>query len=135
MKRGSVQKHNEQTIKELSEEDTYKYLGILQTDKVKHDEMKDIEKTEYKRRGRKVLETKLNGNNIIEGINTWTIALLRYSAAVLDWTKLEKEELHSDTRKILTMHKVLHPREMRKSCIYPEMREVGDHNEHKMRLS
>ena len=101
---------DEQTIKGLNEGDTYKYLGILQADKVKYDEMKDKVKTEYKRRVRKILETKLNGNNITKGINTWAIALLRYSAAFLDWTRLEKEELDRDTRKLLTMHKALHPK-------------------------
>ena len=59
---------------------------------------------------RKILETKLNGNNMIKGINTWAIALLRYSAAFLEWTKLEKEELDRDTRKLLTIHKALHPK-------------------------
>ena len=67
-------------------------------------------KTEYKRRVRKILETKLNGNNIIKGINTWAIALLRYSAAFLERTRLEKEKLDRDTRKLLTMHKALHPK-------------------------
>ena len=67
-------------------------------------------KTEYKRRVRKILKTKLNGNNIIKGINTWAIALLRYSAAFLEWTRLEKEELDRDTRKSLTMDKALHPK-------------------------
>ena len=99
---------DEQTIKGLNERDTY--LGILQADKVKYDEMKDKVKTEYKRRVRKFLETTLNRNNIIKGINTWAIAFLRYSAAFLEWTRLEKEELDRNTRKLLTMHKAFHPK-------------------------
>ena len=59
---------------------------------------------------RKILETKLNGNNIIKGIKTWAIALLRYSAAFLEWTRLEKEEFDRETQKLLTMHKALHPK-------------------------
>ena len=59
---------------------------------------------------RKTLETKLNGKNVIKAINTWAVALLRYSAAFLQWTRLEKEELDRRTRKLLTMHKGLHPR-------------------------
>ena len=50
------------------------------------------------------LETKLSGENIIKGINT----LLRYSAAFLDWTKEELQQLNRRTRKLLTMHKGLH---------------------------
>ena len=116
VKRGSVQRTegvklpDEQTIKGLNEGDTHKYLGILQADKVHYTEMKAKVKAEYKRRVRKILETKLNGKNIIKGINTWAIALLRYSAAFLEWTRLEKEELDRDTRKLLTMHKALHPK-------------------------
>ena len=116
VKRGSVQRTegvklpDEQTIKGLNEGDTHKYLGILQADKVHYTEMKAKVKAEYKRRVRKILETKLNGKNIIKGINTWAIALLRYSAAFLEWTRLEKEELDRDTGKLLNMHKALHPK-------------------------
>ena len=62
------------------------------------------------RRVRKILETKLNGKNVIKAINTWAVALLRYSATFLQWTRLEKEELDRRTQKLLTMHKGLHPR-------------------------
>ena len=40
---------------------------------------------------RKILETKLNGGNIIAGINTLVISLLRYFAAFLYWTGSELE--------------------------------------------
>ena len=73
--------------------------------------MKEKIENEYKRRVRKILETKLSGENVIKAINTWAIALLRYSAAFLDWTKEEKQQLdRRKTRKLLTMHKGLHPK-------------------------
>ena len=65
---------------------------------------------EYKRRIRKILETKLSGENVIKGINTLAISLLRYSAAFLDWTKEELKQLDRRTRKLLKMHKGLHPK-------------------------
>ena len=40
----------------------------------------------------------------------WAISLLRYSAAFLDWTKEELQQLDRRTRKLLTMHKGLHPK-------------------------
>ena len=58
---------------------------------------------------RNTLETKLNGRNIIAGINTWTISLLRYSAAFLDWTGVELEQMDG-TRKLMTMHRALNPK-------------------------
>ena len=36
-------------------------------------------KLEYLRRTRKLLETKLNKRNLIKGINTWVVTLVRYS--------------------------------------------------------
>ena len=39
--------------------------------------------SECKSRVRRILETKLNGGNVIKGINTWAIPVLRYSADYL----------------------------------------------------
>ena len=99
------------TMKELKEGDSYKYLGVI-PDGMKHHEMKEKVKTEYYRRVRKILkmlETKLNGGNIITGINTWAISLLRYSAAFLDWIGTELEQMDR-TRKLMTMHQALNPK-------------------------
>ena len=59
---------------------------------------------------RKILETKLNGGNIITRINTWTISLLSYSTAFLDWTRGELEQMEMRTRKLMTMHRALNPK-------------------------
>ena len=56
-------------MKGLIEGAGYKYLGIIQTDQIRYTEIKKKVKTEYLRGVRKVLETKLNGGNIIKGIN------------------------------------------------------------------
>ena len=55
--------------------------------------MKEKVKTEYYRRVRKTLETKLNGGNIITGTNTRAISLLRYSATFLDCAGAELEKM------------------------------------------
>ena len=47
--------------------------------------MKEMVKTEYLRRVHNVLDTKLNGGNIIKGINKWAVSLLRCSTALIDW--------------------------------------------------
>ena len=97
-------------IKSVKDGESYKYLGMLQADQIKHQEMKDEVTKEYKRRVRKILETKLNAGNLIKGINTWAVSLLRYSAAFLDWTKFEMEQLDRQTRKLMKMHNALHPK-------------------------
>ena len=116
LKRGQVATSNgiklpdESVIKSVKGGESYKYLGMLQADQIKHQEMKDKVMKEYKRRVRKILETKLNAGNLIKGINTWAVSLLRYSAAFLDWTKFEMEQLDRQTRKLMTMHNALHPK-------------------------
>ena len=44
---------------------------------------------------RKVSKPKLNGGNLVRGVNTWAVSLLRYSAAFVSWRKSELEQLGS----------------------------------------
>ena len=101
---------NKTTVKGLKEGDIYKYLGVIQADETKHHETKEKVKTEYYSRVRKILETKLYGGNIITGINTSEISLLRYSSAFLDWTGAELEQMDMRTRKLITMDQALNPK-------------------------
>ena len=68
-------------IKSLQEGESYKYLGILEADKFIEKNMKLNFSKEHIRRLRKVLKSKLNGVNLVRGVNTWAVSLLRYSAA------------------------------------------------------
>ena len=86
----------------------YKYLSVLQADQIRYTQMKEKVKGGYLRRVRKVLETKLNGGNITKGINTWTVSLLRYSVALIDWNCTEQTQLDQRTRQLMTMHNALH---------------------------
>ena len=67
-------------------------------------EMKDKVKKEYYRRVRKVLELKLNSENVFKAINTWAVSVLRYSAAFLGWSRLQLEEIDRRTIKLPTTH-------------------------------
>ena len=78
---------NQDKIRTLGENDAYKYLGILEADTTKQVQMKDKIQKEYLRRTRKLLETKHSCRNLIKGINTWAIPLVRYSGPFLKWTK------------------------------------------------
>ena len=88
----------------------YKYLGILEADGVKHEEMKDQIKKEYIRRVRNILKSKLNGGNIILAINSRAVSIVRYGAGIISWTKMELEELDRRTRKLMTMYGAHHPK-------------------------
>ena len=88
-------------IREVKE-DGYKYLGVLETDQIKHDQMNKV-KTEYLRRVRRVLQSKLNGGNTIGAINTWAVSLVHYTAGIINWRKDELEAMDRKTRKMMTI--------------------------------
>ena len=116
MKRGKVCRSDgielpgEQTIKGLEDGEGYKYLGILEADDVKNKEMKDLVTKEYYRRIRNILRSKLNGGNVIKAINSRAVAIIRYGAGLIKWTKDELRTIDRKTRKLMTIHKALHPR-------------------------
>ena len=93
-------------IREI-EEDGYKYLGILEYDRVKEQEMKDKFKNECFRRAKCILKSKLNGRNKIMALNTCAVAIFRYGAGILKWNKNELEEMNRKTRKFMTVNKEL----------------------------
>ena len=102
---------NQDKIRTLAENETYRYLGILEADTIKQVEMKNKIQKEYLRRSRKLLETKLNSRNLIKGINTWAVSLVRYAGPFPKWTRDEISQIDQKTRKLMTMHKVLHHRD------------------------
>ena len=55
--------------------DGYKYLGILEYDWAKEQEMKDQFKNDYSRRAK--LNSELNGRNKIMALKTWAVSILR----------------------------------------------------------
>ena len=79
-------------IKSLQEGESYKYLGILEADKFLEEKIKLNVLKEYIRRIRKVLKSKLNGGNLVHGVNTWAISLLRYSGALVSYTKKRRRK-------------------------------------------
>ena len=73
--------------------------------------MKKRIKQEYLWRTLKQLKTKLYRRNVIKGINTWAVPLVRYSGLFLKWTREELKQMDQRTRKLMTMYKALHPRD------------------------
>ena len=92
------------------EETGYKYLGVLEMDQILEKQMKDKVQSEYFRRLKLVLKTKLNGKNKIQAINTWAVAILRYGGGILDWKTEELKAMDRRSRKFLTMYGALHPK-------------------------
>ena len=99
---------NQVVIRTPGEKETYKCFGILEADTIKQVEMKEKIKKEYNRRTRRFLGTKLFSRN--KGINIWAAPLVRYSGPFLKWTR-ELKQMDQRTRKLMTMHMSLHPRD------------------------
>ena len=94
---------NQDKIRTLAENETYKYLGILKANTNKQVEMKN--------KIPKLLEIKLSSISLIQGINTWVVLLVRYAGPFLKWTRDELRQMDKRTKNLMTMHKALHPRD------------------------
>ena len=97
-------------VNSLQEGESYKYLGILEPDRFVEEKMKLIVSKEYIRRLKKVLKSELNDGNLVRGVNTWAVSLLRYSAAFVSWRKTELLAIDRKTRKLFTIYGALHPK-------------------------
>ena len=104
-----VELPNQVVIRTLGKKETLKNVGILEADIIEQQEKKE----KIKKRGgtRKLLETKLYSKNLVKEINTWVALLVRYSGPFLMWTKEELKQMDQRTRKLMTIHKALHPRD------------------------
>ena len=97
-------------IKSLQEVESYKYFGILEADRFLEEKMKLNVSKECIRRLRKVLKSKLNGGNLVRGVSTLAVSVIRYSAAFVSWRKSEQQAIDRKTRKLFTFYGALHPK-------------------------
>ena len=86
------------------------YLGILEADKFLAEKLKLNVSKEYIRRLRKVLKSKLNGGNLVHGVNTWAVSLLKYSAAFVSWRKSDLQAIDRKARKLFNIYVALNPK-------------------------
>ena len=98
------------TIKELQQEDSYKYLGINEAEGIQHAKMKEKIRREYYRRVRLILKSELNAINRIAAINSLAVPVITYSMNVINWQMNDIKKLDTKTRKLLTMYRMHHPK-------------------------
>ena len=55
----------------------YKYLGSLESDNIKHQEMKITIKKEYFSQVKAILKSRLNGGNTMKVLKTWVVPVIR----------------------------------------------------------
>ena len=98
------------TIRELEQNDTYKYLGIDEGDGIQHSLMKERLRKEYYRRVRAILKSELNSKNCIEAINTLAVPVVQYSFNIINWNMADIRRMDVKTRKLLTNNRMHHPK-------------------------
>ena len=67
------------------------------------------------------MKSKLNGGNLVRGVDTWARSLLRYFAAFVSLRKSELQGIDRKTRTLFTLYGALHP----KSDVYRMYKEGG----------
>ena len=107
---GNIVIDDDTEIQELDQEGVYKYLGVDESDGIQHSKMKEKIRKEYNRRVRLILRTELNGRNKTEAINSLAVQVVQYSFVIIDWKISELKKIDTKTRKLLNMHKMLHPK-------------------------
>ena len=90
---------NQERIRKFGQKETCKYLGMLEVDTIKQEEVKEKIKKVYLGRMRNQLETKLYSRNLIKGINTRAVFFVRYSGPLLKWIREELKQMSQKTKK------------------------------------
>lgn len=88
----------------------YMYIRILDKSDVCQHKMKKNVKKEYLKRVKSILKFKCNARNKIQATNTWAIPAIHYGASIVKWTMEKLKYLDRKTRKLITLHRRLHPR-------------------------
>ena len=120
----NIQLEEEVHIRDLEEQETYKYLGIEENESLQHAKMRERISKEYLRRVKKICKTQLNNKNKITAINQLAMPILTYSFGIIDWPQKNINHLDVKTRKRLTMQRIIY----RNQCIprlYLPRREGG----------
>ena len=110
VKESNRKKRNTQASGLLQKRKIANFLGILEVDTIRQRWKKKTWK-EFLGRTRKLLKTMFSSSNLIKWINTWVVSLVRYSGLFLNWTREDLRLLDQRTRKLMTIHNALYPRD------------------------
>ena len=70
VKSAGIEQPDGKVIKLLQDRESYNYLGILEVEKFLEEGMKLKVSEEYFRRLKKILKSKFNGGNLVQGVST-----------------------------------------------------------------
>ena len=102
----NIELDNQNTVKDLANDTTYKYLGIEENSQIQHKNIRERIKKEYQNRLKKIYKSELTPKNKITAINQLAIPVVTYGFGIVDWPQGELNKLDIKTRKMLTLSKV-----------------------------
>lgn len=92
-------------------EDTpYKYLGMLQSNRIEHAQIKEDLTRKFEMKLNSLLKTKLNASNLTKAINSYAIPTLEYSFGIIKWTTTELENINRLIRTRMNKFRMHHLR-------------------------
>lgn len=97
-------------IKHLGAGESYKYLGVAQNVTQDTAHVKATLRSRYKARLRQIWGSQLSAKNKVEATNVLAVPVLLYSFGVLKWNVDELKNLDRETRKLMNIHRSLHPK-------------------------
>ena len=109
----------------LSPQDTYRYLGIDQLFETDDKLVKDRVICEYRKRLHKIWKSQRNSKNKVDATNALAVSLLKYCFVTVKWTRKELQGLDILTRKVLRRYQSHHLNASPEGCIFLAHRGVG----------
>jgi len=100
---------NGESIRSLTPESAYKYLGILEADIFQPSEMGSKVVKEYYRRVRLILKSELNARNKFLSVNSYAVPVIRYTVGLIKWPTSLLKAIDQQTRKLLVLCRAHHP--------------------------
>ena len=97
-------------IKDPEREENYKYLRVTEGDGIQHSSMREKIREECFRKVRSILISELNARNKVDAINSLALPVVTYSFTIINWSLSEIKKVDTKIRKLLTMHRMYHPK-------------------------
>ena len=113
-------------IKDLEPKENYKYLGLTEGDGIQHSSMREKIWKECFRRMRSILKSELHARNRIDAINSLPLPVVTYSFTKINWSLTEIKKFDTKIRKLLTMHRMHHPKSDVNRLYLPRKEGGGD---------
>ena len=107
--KGKIDDTQHNILPTLTSDDSYKYLGLVQSSDFLQKKIKENRKNEYFQRIRKIMKAQLNSINTAQAISSFAVPVLRYCFGIIHWTDTELKQVDRKVRKILTNFKFHHP--------------------------